>query len=684
MLGDKGNEVGSAGGSHFAGDGKGGQIDTSKVGGSTGAVLRQIGGRWSIVDAKTGALRDPHTGLPVGQPKISPAAFVNPTATVIPRTKPAVPASVPIPTVKPALPSSAAVPLDPSIPGRVAAATASKAASVASTMTAKSAREDAIASAAKVAAESMSAGLNHRNPTLGNQDKAVQYGVGTAKESTITPKVDASLPGRAAEAARSEQARISNEIKTQGVPGGGGVVAFEAGPAKSLGAYNPFDAVYQDPQVAGRLAEATRPGAGVPDLPTRGQTVYKTAPDTPQQTPAQAVATQQAINDAIHRVGATRTQFVEPSTTPDVGAALGTLGEPMPAGPEGQAPGVVSTKSSVPIPREKPAVAIGEALRSIAPTEQVPTPRTKPTPPAAPSAEAPVRMDPGIVAQMMKSLAGKLYTDRARPENPIENAAVPGQIGTVLSQNYDQAAAPAERPLTGSPPDRYPSPSYGSGPAQDVDFTPPGNFTAAQPAAAAALHDLVNQMIGVKSRPKESEVGTPAPAASQQSVPVPIPREKPAQRVPVAQSPMFKGVIDQPEQSMAFDVVDDRIPATEPNLMQKAITGLGSVVSNVSPGKLGPGGQGKNNSQGNAGGPSNNSPNPKDWEGKGFTDEEVTHLQTLKGNAYRKELERLLALHKDGVKPSTGVPTNYSTIIAQYIADQKRILAGNGHGLIPI
>lgn len=620
MKGDKGNSVGSAGASNSAGDGKGGQVNLDHVGGKTGNVLRQVNGQWSVVDKATGAVRDPHTGAALSQPKISPAAYVQPTATVLPRPKPAVPASVPLPQMKPALPASA-VPLDPQIAGRAQAAAVSQAARVQSTMAAKSTREDAIAAATHNMVETH---LNNTNPTVGNQNKSIQYGVGTAKESPITRNVDASLPGRAAEAARTRQAAIDSELRNQGVQGGAGVQAYEGGPAKTAVApANPFDAVYRDPQIAGRLADARRPGAGVPDLPTRGQTVNK----TPAITTAPNRSVQQVLNDMIHR----NAGIAYPGTETAVPSA--SLGAPQPAGPEGQAPGVVSTNPNVPIPREKPVVGIGEALRAIAPVKD---------------------------------------QSRAYPDAPIENAAVPGQIGTNLTQGLPQM-----QPAPETAQQKLASIMHQWTQAQAANNalhlnTPTGDIRTLDPGIVEPVGDS-----SYGSTENKPPVGTNAPTAAS---------------APVASSNMFKGIGDAISGAVnegmdQFHIASDKIEAIGGPAVA---TGLSKFVQslNVSPGKLGSGnkdlakwGAGNNgNSNGNGSGTASGH-DSADWEGKGFTDAEIANLVKLKGDKYTKELARLLALHAGS---TTGPAMDYTAMLHQYEADKQRILAGNGYGLIPI
>ena len=91
---NRGNVVGSAGGSNYTGDGVGGQVNLDNVGGQTGNVLRNIAGKWTIVDKVTGAARDPEGrsfSNPVPQLQYSPipAAQTIPT----PISLPSIPAS---------------------------------------------------------------------------------------------------------------------------------------------------------------------------------------------------------------------------------------------------------------------------------------------------------------------------------------------------------------------------------------------------------------------------------------------------------------------------------------------------------------------------------------------------------------------------------------------------------------
>lgn len=629
-LGARGNSVGSAGGSNYSGDGHGGQVNMDHVGGSSGNVLRSINGTWTIVDKETGAPKDPNTGAALS--RATPAAYTAP-AVPTPAPKPALPAAVPVPRAKPALPAS--VPLDPQIAGRAQAAAATHAAQVATTMQTRSAREDAIAGATHNMVETH---LNNTNPTLGNQDRSVQYGTGTAPRSTVTRNVDASLPGRAAEAARSEQARVTNELRTQGVPGGAGVVAFEAGPARSPTApQNPFDAVF-DPQIAGRLAATRAPGYGVPDLPTRGQTVNM----TPAAKPAVAASNPalQALNDMIHR----QSQLAYAGTTAAETPPSPSLGAPQPAGPEGQAPGVVSTNPSVPIPREKPTVAIGEALRAL-------------TPPAK-------------------------MQERARPENPVENAAIPGQVGTVLSQGLPQMVAAPEtaQQKLASIMHQWTA-AQAANNARHV-YTAQGDLRTLDPGVVESVGMEPTSSASVGSPENKPPVGTNAPTAT------------PA---PIAGSDMFsnigKAISGAVDEGMGqFHIASEQIDKMGG---PEVVSGLSRFVQtlNVSPGQLGTGGKGnsRGDTTGNSKGGGTTTPpagsdayghQTADYTGKGFTDAEVAKLIKLTGSNYTKELARLIALHK--TQPGTGDETNFAAILKQYNLDRERILAGNGHGLIPI
>lgn len=110
MLGDKGNFLGSAGASNYSGDGRGGQVNMDRVGGSTGNVLRNINGKWTVVSKATG---QPAGGQHEGV-TITPA-FAPPPTIAAPVT---VPASVP--TLAPD------IYMDPQIAGMLQAAIAPK------------------------------------------------------------------------------------------------------------------------------------------------------------------------------------------------------------------------------------------------------------------------------------------------------------------------------------------------------------------------------------------------------------------------------------------------------------------------------------------------------------------------------------------------------------------------------
>lgn len=96
-LGDKGNSVGSAGGSNYSGDGQGGQVNLDSVGGKTGNVLRNIAGKWTIVDKATGAARDSEgraISSPVSRPQVQYTPAAAPVQTVATPIKlPSIPAS---------------------------------------------------------------------------------------------------------------------------------------------------------------------------------------------------------------------------------------------------------------------------------------------------------------------------------------------------------------------------------------------------------------------------------------------------------------------------------------------------------------------------------------------------------------------------------------------------------------
>lgn len=93
VPGYRGNAVGSAGASNYTGDGEGGQVNMDSVGGDTGNVLRQIAGKWTIVDEATGEARDSE-GRAISAPR--PAA---------PVVRPAVPTITPASYTTPALPA---------------------------------------------------------------------------------------------------------------------------------------------------------------------------------------------------------------------------------------------------------------------------------------------------------------------------------------------------------------------------------------------------------------------------------------------------------------------------------------------------------------------------------------------------------------------------------------------------
>jgi hypothetical protein len=89
MLGDKGNSVGSAGGSNYSGDGKGGQVNMDGVGKGGTHNLRMIDGRWTRV-AKDGSTAPAGGGqtfiTPASYPPTAPTVATPPPAAVAPVT----------------------------------------------------------------------------------------------------------------------------------------------------------------------------------------------------------------------------------------------------------------------------------------------------------------------------------------------------------------------------------------------------------------------------------------------------------------------------------------------------------------------------------------------------------------------------------------------------------------------
>ncbi len=122
-LGDKGNAVGSAGGSNYSGDGMGGQVNLDSVGGKTGNVLRNIAGKWTIVDKTTGAVRDSE-GRAISSPVSRPQVQYTPAAAAPVQTTVTTPVSLPANFMGPASSMSLAGPA-PQIGGTTAAAIAS-------------------------------------------------------------------------------------------------------------------------------------------------------------------------------------------------------------------------------------------------------------------------------------------------------------------------------------------------------------------------------------------------------------------------------------------------------------------------------------------------------------------------------------------------------------------------------
>ena len=80
-FGDKGNAVGSAGASNYAGNGAGGQVNLSDVGGKTGNVLRNIGGEWTVVSKAHGAQID--AGKSVAPIRTKPAPVAAPVTRTV-------------------------------------------------------------------------------------------------------------------------------------------------------------------------------------------------------------------------------------------------------------------------------------------------------------------------------------------------------------------------------------------------------------------------------------------------------------------------------------------------------------------------------------------------------------------------------------------------------------------------
>ncbi len=167
--GIRGNSLGSAGASNYSGDGTGGQVNLDHVGGSSGNVLRYVNGQWQIHNKETGQRINNEGGAYDAAPK-----------TVALRQTVAAPA----PQITPASYVEPEVYLDPQIAGRLQSALATQAANVASTMAAKSAREDALAgsSLAGLARPGVYEG-NVRYPSSAFNDNARQRSFGGYENS---------------------------------------------------------------------------------------------------------------------------------------------------------------------------------------------------------------------------------------------------------------------------------------------------------------------------------------------------------------------------------------------------------------------------------------------------------------------------------------------------------------------
>lgn len=456
---------------------------------------------------------------------------------------------------------------------------------------------------------------------------------------------------------------------------------------------NPFDNVFKktplDPSMPGRLAQTSLWDNGVLPIPSPEKKIPdRVTPDddapeqisatgslgtTVYQNPlASPVTLQQAINNAIHRREVSRVKQAYTDDEADgVTRSLGDLNAPdgpLPAGPEGQAPGIVSTNPNVPIPRAKPE-NIGQVLQ--APTT-------------------------------------KQIQDRAYPDAPVENAYIDGQIGTILSKNFTPQVNVPENlfdNLTGAPPTRAVlNPKYDK--VKDIEvlepaYRPPSTFAAPPPEVQGQLHEIINRMIDAKRRP-ESEVGTPSSATepTTRSIKVNPTAGPPA---PAATPPASNALTDlgklisgKVNEGMAtFKDAAEKIEAIGG---PEVATGLSKFVQSLS-GKgapTGPGGGERRGGQerqqsGNGKSPRGENgkdarPNPKDWEGKGFTREEIAGLQKLRGEAYTKELARLIALHSSGTPTPDvpGVAPQNQNLLAEYLAKQLEILSRSGNGLISI
>ena len=203
-----------------------------------------------------------------------------------------------------------------------------------------------------------------------------------------------------------------------------------------------------DPSMPGRFAETKRPGYGVPDLPTFGQTVEKTPgprvniPSTPFD-----MRTNEAMTNAI--LG---------ETTPK---AYG-------ADPYGTTNMVANPQTTMP-----------NSYPNIGGIPKQYVDRVK--------EQARLSTIPGPEARQLNSYG--VSTADALQNGLTEQASV-------LSGN------PAARPamtlgnLTGSPPDRYPSPNYGSGPAQDVDETASIDPTSNYPPEVQVTANKIMNVIG--------------------------------------------------------------------------------------------------------------------------------------------------------------------------------------------
>lgn len=549
-------------------------------------------------------------------------------------------------------------------------------------------RTEAVKAAASRAADSMvKTSLNNRNPMLGNGPQNLESQADALGNRAMAQAQKAAEARTiAARAAQQSQYRSPPSVGL-GVPRpSAGVVSSNVDGKVSLpglarddrapislgnlnpSVSNPFNDVLNKSDTFvqgddGQLHRGTIMNEKQPGQPTRldvaapinTSTFYKDPVN-----PAAQIAAQQAINTAIHRNAqpvayAADGKSAGVSTVP--ASPYGTDGQP--TTPRTTEPNGTTPPSNIPVPREKPmppaTVDIGAALRSLAPTE------------------APVHN----FAQPTK------IQDRAYPNAPLENSAISGQIGTVLSQGV-----PDTPHLTGAPPDRVMSPNYGAGPAQDVDRpVPPGNFTAADPAQAAALRDLLSQMGNVLSRPKESEIGTVAPTTGTPETQGPAS----VTAAPVPGASMFgdigktlsgyaeTGIDTFKDASQKIDAIGGSAVATKLGKFLQFLTG-GDASKRIGHRN---GGESQDERTGprthtSKGGKSDaQDTRQAEYQNLGFTSDEIRKLMRMKGDRFTKELARLTALHK-----TKQVAPENTALLHQYLMDQIKIRSEAGNGLI--